>query len=696
MFRKLVIISFIIGSVISLSAQSYNKNVTVKDTITDRELMIPEDMERNFDQLLIDWRKDLKPSITCDYAQTYNTDTHDSVYINRLYSLPTEMELAFNPIVRSYIDMYTGRRKNSVGYFLGKSHYFFPIFEQALDKYGLPLELKYLPVIESALNPTIVSRAGATGLWQFMMGTGRMYNLEINSLVDERRDPLLSTDAAARYLRDLHNIYGDWNLVIAAYNCGPGNVNKAIRRSGGATDYWTIYPYLPRETRGYVPAFIAATYIMNYYKEHNICPNEYDYPHVTDTIEVDKQLHLQQIADVLNISLEEIQQLNPQYKKGVVPGEYKKYLVTLPSHKASDFEVYKDAIYSHRVNELLAHRKVVEPKGTTADYSSTSKVRHKVRRGETLSTIASKHRVTVNQLKRWNGLKSTKLRVGQVLAVNKPTPKSKTPVKQQEQTQYYAQNEVKASDSAPQLTQASLHVSGPQTEETSSSNILSDYFHKQSEEDKSVAQIEQTEQPQTITETAVNSLDIEGESKSRLAKEAQTIYHKVRIGETLSLIASKYNVSKEDISSWNKLKSVPKIGQRLVIHLPEQYEEIAELQSSAEELSQNQNTALTEAALTAANSSSFDQYKEAGPVPTVVTLAELEQREAATAPANKSSNSKKAPKTKSSTVYTVKKGDTLGHIADKFGGRLTSKDIMKANKLRSDKLKIGQKLRIPR
>jgi Soluble lytic murein transglycosylase and related regulatory proteins (some contain LysM/invasin domains) len=692
MFRKLVIVSFIIGSAISLSAQSYNKNVTVKDTITDRELMIPEDMERNFDQLLIEWRKDLKPSITCDYKQTYsvNSDIHDSIYINRLYSLPSEMELAFNPIVRSYIDMYTGRRRNSVEYFLGKSHYFFPIFEQALDKYGLPLELKYLPIIESALNPTIVSRAGATGLWQFMIGTGKMYNLEINSLVDERRDPLLSTDAAARYLKDLYNIYGDWNLVIAAYNCGPGNVNKAIRRSGGATDYWTIYPYLPRETRGYVPAFIAATYIMNYYKEHNICPSEYDHPHSTDTVQVDKYLHLQQIADVLNISLEEIQNLNPQYKKGVVPGEYKKYLVTLPSHKASDFEVYKDAIYSHRVNELLAHRKVVEPKGATGNYSGTSKVRHKVRRGETLSTIASKHRVTVNQLKRWNGLKSTKLRVGQVLAVNKPTPKSKTPVKQQEQAQYYAQNQVESTTPASQLTQASLPVSDSQAEESSASNILSDYFHKQSEENTEIAQIE--EEPQEVKEMVDNSLNIE--SKNRVTKETQTIYHKVRIGETLSLIASKYDVSKEDISSWNKLKAVPKIGQRLVIHLPEQSEEAPELKSSVEDL--NQDIVLAEVALTAANSGTFDQYKEAKPVPTVATLSELEQREATVVPANKSSNSKKSQKAKSSTVYTVRKGDTLGHIADKFGGRLTSKDIMKANKLRSDKLKIGQKLKIPR
>lgn len=686
MFRKLLVASFIIGSAVSLSGQSYNKVVSVKDTITDRELMIPEDIERNFDQLLLEWRKDLKPSLTCDYKDMYKvtSDVHDSVYVNRLYSLPTEMELAFNPIVKSYIEMYTGRRKSSVEYFLGKSHYFFPIFEQALDKYGLPLELKYLPIIESALNPIAVSRAGATGIWQFMLGTGKMYNLEINSLVDERRDPFLSTEAAARYLKDLHNIYGDWNLVIAAYNCGPGNVNKAIKRSGGATDYWEIYPYLPRETRGYVPAFIAATYIMNYYKQHNICPLEYDYPHSTETIEIDKYLHLKQLAEVLDISLEDIRKLNPQYKKDIVPGEFKKYLVTLPTAKATDFEVHRESVYSHRTTELLAHRKVVAPKGTSSGSSATgSTVRHKVRRGETLSTIAAKHRVTVNQLKRWNGLKSTKLRIGQMLAVNKPVPKTKT---QQEQPQYYAQEETKTND--PVVTASVQDDSKDQNSEpaTSSSNVLADYFQKKSDEKQEDTQVVQ------IHDANVNELidnQLTTERVSHVPRETQTIYHKVRIGETLSLIASKYNVSKEDISSWNELKSTPKIGQRLIIHLPDEPEKLVEETSESAILAE----------VSSLGNDDFEQYKKAGPVPTVATLAELEMRSAVTKEAEAKEAppaSKKTKKTPKSTVYTVKKGDTLGHIAGKFGGKVTSRDIMKVNKLTSDKLKIGQKLRIPR
>lgn len=688
MFRKLLIASFIFGSTISLSAQ-YQKPISVKDTITDKELMIPEEIERNFDQLLIDWKKDLKPSQTCNYQPGLSSDFSipDSVYIDRLYSLPTEMEMVYNPIVRSYIEMYTGRRRTSVEYFLGKSRYFFPIFEQALDKYGIPLELKYLPIIESALKPTIVSRAGATGLWQFMIGTGKMYNLEINSLVDERRDPFLSSDAAARYLKDLHNIYGDWNLVIAAYNCGPGNVNKAIKRSGGATDYWEIYPYLPRETRGYVPAFIAAAYVMNYYQQHNICPVEYDYQHSVDVIEVDKYLHLEQLAYVLNIPIEDIRELNPQYKKDIVPGEFKKYIVTLPSTKATDFEVYRDSVYSYRTKELLAKRKVVEPRGGSL---ATGRTRHKVRRGETLSSIAAKHRVTVNQLKRWNGLKSTKLRIGQTLAINKPVPKQKAPEKQVEQPQLYAQN---TNVSEPKLVTASITTEKSEIQDTPSSNVLTDYFRKQSQATHSI----ETEPAlvETVNNESAENVVVAEEKVNRIPKEVQTIYHKVRIGETLSLIASKYDVEKEDISSWNNLKSVPKIGQRLIIHLPDQSEK-TESQIMQEDIAQN--TMLTD--VSSGRDDGFEKYREAAPVSTVATLAELEQRDElnkqnsqSSVKQVKKSNTKRASQ---STVYTVKKGDTLGHIAGKFGGKLTSKEIMRANKLSSDKLKIGQKLRIPR
>ena len=254
MLKKLIITGFCFSCTLFISGQSTHKGMLTQNTMTDKSIVYPIDMEHNYDELLSKWSKNVKFADNCRSNDDGAVTFQDDVYIQRLYSLPTQMELVFNPVVRDYIEMYAGRRRNQVSYMLGQGKYYFPLFEEALDKEGVPLELKYLPVIESALNPIARSRAGATGLWQFMAGTGKMYDLEINSLVDERRDPLKSTSAAAKYLKDLYNIYGDWNLVIAAYNCGPGNVNKAIRRSGGQTDYWAIYPYLPRETRGYVPA----------------------------------------------------------------------------------------------------------------------------------------------------------------------------------------------------------------------------------------------------------------------------------------------------------------------------------------------------------------------------------------------------------------------------------------------------------
>lgn len=267
-------------------------------------------MTANLADLLHDWQIDFAGSENnCDAGQ--NVVYHDTVYSDRLYRLPSEMELSFNHVVRSYIEMYSVRRREQVAYMLTLGDYYFPLFEEMLDRHGLPLELKYLPVIESALNPVAVSRMGATGLWQFMLKTGQGYGLEVNSLVDERRDPYKSTEAAVRYLKDLYSIYGDWNLVIAAYNCGPGNVNKAIARSGGKQDYWEIYYRLPRETRGYVPAFIAANYIMNYYAEHNICPMKPNDFQALDTVHVNQEIHFGQISEILDIPVNELQRLNP-------------------------------------------------------------------------------------------------------------------------------------------------------------------------------------------------------------------------------------------------------------------------------------------------------------------------------------------------------------------------------------------------
>jgi membrane-bound lytic murein transglycosylase D len=252
-----------------------------------------------------------------------------------------------------------------------------PIFEEALETYQIPLELKYLPVIESALNPKAVSRVGAAGLWQFMPATGRQYNLQMNSLVDERRDPIKASYAAAHLLSDLYKVFGDWNLVIAAYNCGPGNVSKAIQRSGGSKDYWQIYPYLPRETRGYVPAFIAANYMMTYYSLHNICPMSSRLPAQTDTVMVTKKIHLEQIAKVLNVDIEMLRALNPMYRHDIIPGNTEPYALRLPLSDVNRYIENEDAICNYKANELLTNRTIVEVNDYTPTYYHKSKRSYK-------------------------------------------------------------------------------------------------------------------------------------------------------------------------------------------------------------------------------------------------------------------------------------------------------------------------------
>lgn len=406
-------------------------DVVIRENGTERHetIDLPASMTYPIDSLLNDW----KARNYIDLGKDCNTSTvnpvfPDSVYIDRLSRMPTVMEMPYNEIIRKFIDMYTGRLRNNVSFMLSACNFYMPIFEEALDAYGLPLELKYLPIIESALNPSARSRAGASGLWQFMLNTGKIYGLESNSLVDERRDPIKSTWAAARYLKDMYTIYQDWNLVIAAYNCGPGTVNKAIRRAGGKTDYWEIYNYLPRETRGYVPAFIAANYVMTYYCKHNICPMETNIPDATDTVQVNRNLHFEQIADICGIGKDQIKSLNPQYKKDVIPGDSKPQALRLPINYISTFIDSQDTIYAHRSAELFKNRRVVAVADNTRSGARSSKsgtapkgspTYHKIRSGETLSTIAGKYGVTVNQLKSWNGLRSTRINAGKRLKIYK-------------------------------------------------------------------------------------------------------------------------------------------------------------------------------------------------------------------------------------------------------------------------------------
>lgn len=407
----------------SLTAAAQN-TVRVKDTDGKEEIIdVPENMTMPVDSLLSDWhaKNYLVPENDCNDDGT-NPVFPDSVYIDRLSRIPSVMEMPYNPIVREFIDMYSGKLRKSVSYMLGAANFYIPIFEQALDLYNLPYELKFLPVIESALDPKATSHVGAAGLWQFMLGTAKLYGLEANSLVDERRDPIKATYAAARYLKDLYNIYKDWNLVIAAYNCGPGNVNKAIHRANGSTDYWTIYNYLPKETRGYVPAFIAANYIMNYYCDHNICPMEAKLPIATDTILVNRDLHFQQIADLCKIDMESLHALNPQYKTDIIPGSHSECILRLPQPALTAFIDQKDSVYTYHADELFTKRRQVAVTSTRSSSKSSARssrnaTYHKIRQGDTLYELALKYGTTVQKIKRLNGLRSNNVRVGKRIRI---------------------------------------------------------------------------------------------------------------------------------------------------------------------------------------------------------------------------------------------------------------------------------------
>lgn len=428
------------------TAQNDVTEITVHDDQTGRNEVIdlPEGMTADADSLLNEWmaKKYLFPDTAC-VDPDVNPEFAPEVYQERLRRLPVVMDMPYSSVVQKFIDQYSGRLRRSVSYMLGAGNFYVPIFEEALDYYGLPLELKYLPVIESALEPKAKSHAGAVGLWQLMMATAKRYDLKINSLVDERQDPYKSTWAAVRYLRDLYDIFGDWTLVIAAYNCGPNNVKKAITRAEGSRDYWTIYPYLPRETRGYVPAFIAANYIMNYYCEHNICPMKTKLPLTTDTITVNRDLHIDQIAELCGIDKEAVRALNPQYRTDVIPGKSEPMTVCLPTENLNTLLALGDSVYNYRADELLTRRATVavneapasRPNVTRSSRSSKSRVsdsrRHKtrgsknssrgksvtVRKGDTLSDIARRNGTTVQKLRKLNGIKGSLINQGKKIRV---------------------------------------------------------------------------------------------------------------------------------------------------------------------------------------------------------------------------------------------------------------------------------------
>ena len=400
-------------------------------TVNEEALDMADQFVTNYDSLLNTYVISKYAATSRRHRANINTDyafdqIPDTVIAQRLNSLHTVIPMTFNSVVRDHIRMYLNRMRNRIDVMLTLSEYYQTLFEESLSRYDVPEELKYLTIVESAMNPQATSRVGAAGLWQFMYTTGKNYGLEVNSIIDERRDAYKSSDAAAHYLHDLYNVFGDWHLAIAAYNCGPGNVNKAIARSGGKHNFWQIYPYLPRETRGYVPAFIAATYIMNFYPEHGLHPKRAAIPLHTDTVMIERDMFFCHVAKHIGVEMEELRALNPQYRADFIPGSNGSYPLCLPTEKMNDLIHHAEAIFrdtedsiSRRPAAVIATRSDAEVTYSkpARKHNGSSSSYHKVRRGETLSSIAAKHGTTVSKLKKLNHLRSDRIRYGQRLRV---------------------------------------------------------------------------------------------------------------------------------------------------------------------------------------------------------------------------------------------------------------------------------------
>lgn len=522
--------------------------ITVRNVNTDLDtthIIVPESFELDVHEIMKNWY------LTRYTIMDYEADSRPSVsfsdrdYIERLQKLPTHIELPYNSIVGSFIRMYVERKKGLVESMLGLSLYYMPIFDDTFDRYGMPMELRYLAIIESALNPNAVSKAGATGLWQFMASTAQGEGLEVNTIVDERRDPHKSTEAAARYLKKLYDTYGDWSLAIAAYNCGPGNVNKALRRAGGGKkDFWEIYNYLPAETRTYIPAFIAANYVMNYYKDHNISPVLASKPIVVDSIKVNKRVHFQQISDILGIPMEEIRALNPQYRADIIPGDIKPYSLVLPHIQTLCYVAYEDSIVAHDA-DLYARRDVVEPgvirKVTDSngeEFVEVTTVKyHKVKPKETIGMIANRYGVAQSEVVRANG-GSRKLRRGKTLQIN---VLERRPVNSTDSVG----TDVSTTTAKPAMAFNNVSSGGTDVPETAEPDI---------QQADTTASVQVASAMNNTTEQPAQKTGATPQSRPK-ATTPTTTTHVVKKGDTLFKLANTYGVTVDAIKQANNLKN---------------------------------------------------------------------------------------------------------------------------------------------
>ena len=482
----------------------------------------------------------------------FQSNVPDEVYIERLKKMNSFISLPYNEIVKNYIILYSEKMPTKMSHMLGLCQYYMPIFEETFNKYDLPEELKAMAVIESAMNPLAVSRAGAKGMWQFMYSTAKMYGLHIDSFVDERLDPVKSAEAAAQYLQDSYEIFGDWNLAIASYNCGAGNVNKAIRRSGGKRAFWDIWPYLPRETRGYVPAFVGALYAMTYHKEHGIKPETVEMPVHVDTFRINKQLHLKQVAELTGAPLEELKNLNPQYRHEIIPGNSREYILRLPYTYTNAFIEYEDSVYTHKYDEFFNPTTIKK----IQDGGDGERIVYRVKSGDYLGRIASRHRCSVAQIKRWNGLKSNNIRVGQRLVIYKGGGPS--------------------SSSSAASTSSSSAASGSQspaptgTYTVKSGDTLSGIATRHG---VTVAQLKQwnnltSNNIKIGQKLKLNSSSSASSSQSTSSTAGEYTTYTVKSGDSFYVIAKNYpGVSAQDIMDFNGLNS-SKIKPGMTIKIP--------------------------------------------------------------------------------------------------------------------------------
>lgn len=485
----------------------------------------------------------------------FESNVPDKVYIERIEKMNSFITLPYNEVVRNYIILYSEKMPTKMSHILGLCNYYMPIFQEVLNKYDLPEELKAMAVIESALNPVAVSRAGAKGMWQFMYSTAKIYGLHIDSYVDERLDPFKSADAAARYLQDAYEIFGDWNLAIASYNCGAGNVNKAIRRSGGKRAFWDIYPYLPRETRGYVPAFVGALYAMTYYKEHGIKPEAIEMPVHVDTFKINKMLHLKQVSELVGIPHEEVKNLNPQYTHDVVPGNSREYILRLPYTYTNSFIEHEDSLYTYKADQYLNPATLKK----ILDGADGERIVYKVKSGDYLGRIASRYRCSVAQIKKWNGLKNNNLRVGQRLIIYRGGSSSSA-----------------ASDAAK--TQSSTSASTPAAAPSNATTYTvkkGDTLGKIAEMHKcTVAQIKQWNSLSSNNIQIGQKLKVKGTAtaspapQQKAAPSGEYTTYTIKSGDSFYTIAKNYpGVSAQDIMDFNGLSS-SKIKPGMTIRIP--------------------------------------------------------------------------------------------------------------------------------